>query len=60
MRLNDLEYHRGTPLYYGDLYLELRMIEERGLRLREARRKRLAAIFHIGSRRPSIGAARTA
>lgn len=57
--MNDIEYHRGTPMYYGDLYLELRMIEERGIRLREARRNRLAMIFHIGRRRPSTGVAGT-
>jgi len=57
--MNDLEYHRQVPVYTNDLYLELQRIEERGIRLKKARKNRLAALFSFGTRKKT-GAAKTA
>ena len=60
--MNDLEYHRNVPVYTRDIYLELQRIEERGNRLKKARKNRLAAaILSLGARRKkNTGAADTA
>ena len=59
-KMNDLEYHRQVPVHTSDLYLELQRIEERGIRLKKARKNRLAALFAFVSRKKNTGAAETA
>ena len=59
--MNDIEYHRNVPAYTRDIYLDLQRIEERGNRLKKARKNWLAAvILSLGAKRKSIGAAETA
>jgi hypothetical protein len=50
------EAFRETGSYERDIYLELRRIEERGRRLKQARRNRIAVMLGLGKWIPSRAA----